>query len=118
MILRLSARSDFGEGYDRYFLRVVYRGLKCVLGGAGFKQILAFREWKFAGDFGNLPETFERKTDEEWLAISSPGYLLLGDRKKENRRQNNDGADPKTSGHFVHVTKKKEGQNDAIHRLE
>src|SRR5258708_6085031 len=44
--------------------------------------------------------------------------LLLSDREKKDGRQNNNSTDPKSSGHFVHITKKNEGHNDAIHRLQ
>ena len=56
--------------------------------------------------------------DSEKLSVSSPGDLFLSNRKQENCRQNNDGADPETGGHFVHVAKKYEGHDDAVYRLE
>lgn len=56
---------------------------------------------------------------ERWrLSVSSLRHLFLSDRKEENCRQDNEGANPKAQGHFIHITKEKEGHDDAVYRLE
>ena len=42
----------------------------------------------------------------------------LGNRKQEDRRQNNDRSGPETGRHFVHVAKENKGHQDAINRLK
>ena len=44
--------------------------------------------------------------------------LLFGNREKEDCRQNNYCADPKTDRHFIQISKKKEGHQDAIYRFK
>ena len=54
----------------------------------------------------------------ELLTIFPFDDLLLCYREKKDSRQNNDSSDPKTGCHFVHITKKNEGHNDAIYWFE
>lgn len=56
--------------------------------------------------------------NEKRRLIFSSHQLLLGNWKQEDGRQNNNGAYPKTGGHFIHVAEKEERHNDAIHWLE
>ena len=60
----------------------------------------------------------EEEIERRRLSGSSLRHLLLGDRKEKDCRQNNNGTDPETHCHFVHITKEKEGHDDAVHRLE
>ena len=52
------------------------------------------------------------------LAAFSFYNLFLGNREQEDGRQDNNRADPKSGGHFIHIAKKNKGHDDTIYRLE
>jgi hypothetical protein len=69
-------------------------------------------------DIGAIWYKINEGINSEELAVTAFGHLLLGHRKQEDGREDNNRANPKTYRHFIHIAKKKEGHNDAIYRLK